>query len=322
MMRLHFTAVDLLKITFAPAPNALLETTMSVHRTLVGPTGRGISRPGLQKWCREMAGGLEDRAGVLFNLIPRKQDGFVPDFLLQPSVHDLVPAVELAAQTPTTRLAADLSPLHPSQRTGRWYREISTGAAAARRTLAEDLIGYFNSSLHSLWPRIRATAVADRALRAETLLRGGIDALLATLGADWYWRPPILHMPTATTCDVRLRGRGLMLIPSYFALRPTVMSRPDDSTVLIYPMYTGGSPTGSADALGPLLGRTRAGVLMALREPATTTAVAERAGISLASVSQHTAVLRNAGLITTTRTGSAVLHALTPLGSALLDGEN
>ncbi|MGW3494819.1 ArsR/SmtB family transcription factor [Streptomyces sp. NPDC001020] len=53
---------------------------------------------------------------------------------------------------------------------------------------------------------------------------------------------------------------------------------------------------------------------------ATTTMVAERAGISVPSASQHIIVLRNAGLVTTTRTGSAVLHTLSLLGETLLQG--
>lgn len=73
--------------------------------------------------------------------------------------------------------------------------------------------------------------------------------------------------------------------------------------------------------LGPLLGRTRAAVLAGVRDPATTTALAERVGVSLAAASQHATVLRNAGLVHTTRIGIAVLHSLTPLGRALLDGE-
>ncbi|MFC8373392.1 winged helix-turn-helix domain-containing protein [Streptomyces sp. NPDC057239] len=58
-----------------------------------------------------------------------------------------------------------------------------------------------------------------------------------------------------------------------------------------------------------------------MRHPATTTETADRVGISLPSASQHTTVLRNAGLITTTRTGIAVLHTLTPLGTALLQSD-
>jgi len=43
-----------------------------------------------------------------------------------------------------------------------------------------------------------------------------------------------------------------------------------------------------------------------------------RVGISLAAASQHASVLRDAGLITTHRQGSAVLHVLTPPGTELL----
>nr|WP_252980871.1 helix-turn-helix domain-containing protein [Streptomyces chartreusis] len=61
-------------------------------------------------------------------------------------------------------------------------------------------------------------------------------------------------------------------------------------------------------------------MLASLATPAGTTALAERAGVSVATASEHATVLRAAGLITTVRDGSRVLHALTPLGEALLAG--
>lgn len=195
------------------------------------------------------------------------------------------------------------------------------GGAVPRR-LARDLRHYFESSLADMWPRIQAGAVADRALRSETLMRGGVDGLLATLAVRRRWEPPVLHIPSpcASSIDIPLCGRGLVLVPSYFG-GPALMERPEESTVLTYPMSTGEPPAVAADALGPLLGRTRAAVLAAVRHPSSTTTVAERTGVSLPSASQHTTVLRNAGLITTTRTGSAVLHTLSPLGEALLQGD-
>ncbi|MFG2311523.1 winged helix-turn-helix domain-containing protein [Streptomyces sp. NPDC048566] len=48
--------------------------------------------------------------------------------------------------------------------------------------------------------------------------------------------------------------------------------------------------------------------------------LADRAGVSAATASEHAGVLRAAGLITTVRDGSRVVHALTPLGEALLGG--
>lgn len=70
--------------------------------------------------------------------------------------------------------------------------------------------------------------------------------------------------------------------------------------------------------LSPLLGRTRAAVLEAIVDGGTTTALAERLGISLASVSEHATVLRTAGLIVSLRVRNHVHHNITPLGADLL----
>jgi DNA-binding transcriptional ArsR family regulator len=72
--------------------------------------------------------------------------------------------------------------------------------------------------------------------------------------------------------------------------------------------------------LAGLLGPTRAAVLAALAGGSTTGEVARRLRISPAGASQHATVLRRAGLILSTRRGNNVLHTLTPLGTALLDG--
>ena len=71
-------------------------------------------------------------------------------------------------------------------------------------------------------------------------------------------------------------------------------------------------------ALAALVGRNRAAVLRTIADGCSTTELAGRVGISLAAASQHASVLRDAGLITTHRQGSAVLHVLTPLGAELL----
>jgi DNA-binding transcriptional ArsR family regulator len=74
------------------------------------------------------------------------------------------------------------------------------------------------------------------------------------------------------------------------------------------------------DALSALLGHNRAAVLLRIADGCTTSELAQRAGISLASASQHATVLLEAGLITTRRDGGAVLHTLTSLGASLLNG--
>ncbi|MFG1946267.1 ArsR/SmtB family transcription factor [Nonomuraea sp. NPDC048826] len=249
-----------------------------------------------------------------------RAESYLPDFLLQPECDSFAKSLERVHEIATDRLAADLSPA-ASRHASPWFRDLASGSEAAHRTLTSHLRTYFATSLAPMWPLVRATVAADRSIRAETLLRGGVDALSSTLGGMACWDPPVLRIPSSGAYDVRLCGRGLLLIPSYFAQAPWLADRPDDSSVLVYPICHGDKASGSADALGPLLGRTRAAVLAALRDPATTTTLAERVGISPASASQHASVLRNAGLISTTRIGGAVLHTLTPLGESLLRGD-
>ncbi|MDX2644535.1 winged helix-turn-helix domain-containing protein [Streptomyces sp. PA03-1a] len=319
MMRLQFTAADLRNITLM-TPAALEGVTSSVRLLRTGLARGQGKRPGVVQWHREHRATAAARAGILHDLVPRQ--GNFPDFLLHLS-DDLGSSVALAALTPADQLAADIEQLPASAGTQRRLRALADGAPSARQNLARDLHRYFDTCLSDWWPKIQAQAAADRALRAETLLRGGTDGLLATLGSCWRWEAPTLHIPWAGSSDIEvpLCGRGLVLVPSYFG-GPALMYRPKASTVLVYPMHAGEPAIGSADALGPLLGRTRAAVLAATRHPANTTTIAERVGVSLPSASQHAAVLRNAGLITTTRTGSAVLHTLSPLGQALLRGDS
>lgn len=68
------------------------------------------------------------------------------------------------------------------------------------------------------------------------------------------------------------------------------------------------------------MGHTRAAVLAAVGDGCTTGELAGRAGVSVSSASEHAAVLRQAGLVSSARRRQQVRHALTPLGRALLDG--
>lgn len=75
-------------------------------------------------------------------------------------------------------------------------------------------------------------------------------------------------------------------------------------------------------SLAPLLGRTRAVVLAAIAEHpgCSTKELAALTSLAPASASEHSTVLREAGLIRTVRYRNAVLHSPTNLGTALLSG--
>jgi hypothetical protein len=73
--------------------------------------------------------------------------------------------------------------------------------------------------------------------------------------------------------------------------------------------------------LRDLIGRTRAVVLRSISSGACSTSeLAARAGISLASASEHARVLHRTGLVTTHRVGSAVRHTISQIGSDVLAG--
>ncbi|WP_198047259.1 helix-turn-helix transcriptional regulator [Kutzneria sp. 744] len=69
-----------------------------------------------------------------------------------------------------------------------------------------------------------------------------------------------------------------------------------------------------------LLGAGRTHILIETSIPGTTTSLARRVGLAAGTVSEHLAVLRDAGLVTAQRRGREVLYRQTPLAAALLHG--
>lgn len=62
-------------------------------------------------------------------------------------------------------------------------------------------------------------------------------------------------------------------------------------------------------------------ILLAIGNGTVSKHLAARTGVAAATISHHTTVLREAGLITTERTANTVVHALTPRGAHLI-GQN
>ena len=145
-------------------------------------------------------------------------------------------------------------------------------------------------------------------------------------------RPPYLDVPFPRQGrDVHLGGRGLDIVVSVFSHDPSMLIPADQDSPFTLVLPTSPDP-GTALALwtsaqepahrrlAALLGPTRAAVLEAVAEGRGTGQIARHLGISSASASQHATVLREAGLIATSRHRNTVLHTLTPLGTMLLNG--
>jgi DNA-binding transcriptional ArsR family regulator len=206
---------------------------------------------------------------------------------------------------------------------------------ADREELVRFLQDYHRVAVAPHWSHIQSRLQSEQTSHARILANSGVEAMLAGLPPGFRWRSPVLEIGRgALTGEVTLAGRGLTLVPSAFCrTRPiTYTSATDDQApvVLFIPVIRNVSDSagllttpgsGSHRALAALLGRTRAQALEAISHaPCTTGRLAELLSVSPATSSEHATVLRQSGLISTTRHGSAVLHSLTPLGSAMLNG--
>ena len=174
------------------------------------------------------------------------------------------------------------------------------------------------------WPQLRALCERDVVHRAGQLSRSGWAAALDGLHPRVRWRNGAIEiLRTAEHRTVPLGGAGLLLVPSVF-LWPQVAAHIDRpwSATLIYPargiaaLWQAPAPA-APGALGDLVGRTRAGLLTALDQPASTTQLARSLGLATGAVGDHLMILHRAGLLTKARSGRSVLYRRTPLGDAL-----
>lgn len=311
------SGVDLSKVRMATRPDALWETILSFHRLR---DRRGSTVFG--KWRTETRPRLNGEVRLLAAVIPPR--GYFPDFLT-PSQEGGEPygidvGIEALRDTPPRRIRTELALLAAERReVGR----TPDGHAELLGRLIGALRGYHRAAIEPYWPHIQASVEADRAVRGRALLDGGAQELLASLPPMIRWRAPVLEADYPVDRELHLDGRGLLLQPSYFCrVTPVVYRDPQLPPVLVYPVTHSRAPVFAEPGpwLGRLLGNTRSTILRAIGNGCTTSELARRAGVSLASASQHACVLREAGLIHTLRHGSSVLHTLTPLGGSLLRG--
>ncbi|MFC8590454.1 ArsR/SmtB family transcription factor [Streptomyces atroolivaceus] len=332
MLRIHVSGVDLSRVRMATRPDAMWETILSFHRLR---DRRGSTVFG--KWRKESRTRLNGEARLLSAVVPPR--GYFPDFLTPsgggPEPFGLDAGMEALRDTPADRIRGELGLLagngSPARRPAGGHapaalpETLAEGRTEPLGRLISTLRAYHRAAIEPYWPHIRASVEADRAVRGRALLDGGADELLATLPPMIRWRAPVLEADYPVDRELRLDGRGLLLQPSFFCRgTPVVYRDPALPPVLVYPVTHPGAPASADPGTGPWLGRlvghTRSAVLRSIGNGCTTSELARRTGVSLASASQHACVLREAGLVRTLRHGSSVLHTLTPLGAALIRG--
>ncbi len=315
MLRLDLGPDELAATRFACS--ALQETVASL-RVLDDPTGHTMHLP----WYRDVAGraaGLE--LGLLRALVPA--NGYAPDFISPPPdspLPDLDGDLARVAATPADRVRAEIAELFGSD-PPQVVAGLLNDPVDGLQTIVAQLRLWFDVALEEHWPRIRALLQADISHRARCLSAGGARALFSELHPSVRWHEGgRLDLGIAYEAPVALDERGLLLVPSVFAWPGIyVVSDPPWQPTLIYTARgtaTAWEPTRepAPDALRRLIGPTRAAILHALDAPQTGADLAGALEVTPSAVSQHIAVLRDAGLIATHRDGRHVFAQRTELG--------
>lgn len=317
-LRIHFTCEDVARTTFAAKPDPLWELLLSLHQLQTDDAPQVFG-----KWRRRVRAGLGEQERKLLELAPPM--GYSPDFLTPPESADgLVAGLDALARTDRGRLRTDLERL---DETPRWAGSLLAADGPSR--LARAMRGYFRAYIRPYWPTISQEVDRDLDTRAKTFMTRGLQGLSSELNQGMAWNSPVLEVDVGRTRpqDLHLDGRGLRLIPSYFCWRyPITLRDPNLQPVLVYPVRhrpymepVAETKAATEQALGSLLGRTRAAVLRSISlGGCSTTELAQRVGISPASASEHARVLSQAGLISTRRVGAAVNHTIGPTGRVLL----
>jgi DNA-binding transcriptional ArsR family regulator len=327
VVRVNFTADDLARTRFSPAPAPLMETELAwLELRRAGlPRRRARIRP----WQREARQAFPAAARPLLDLLGPHPPW--PTFTDSPAP-DLDEALDFVRATPRSQLREDLTDswgCRPGRPPG-WLRNLADGDAEALEVVVRALRAFHDAVVAPRWDSVVSSYHADIARRIPVLAAGGHQALFGTLHEELKWRDDGLDR-RGFDCEWKLGGNGILLMPSAFWSGTPLFVMGDGirlGNALIYPAQPNGQPAdpgqdgGAAEAgtdrLAALLGPTRAAVLRALAEPRGTAGLAGTVGISAASASEHAKVLRDAYLVETRREGRAVRHSLTPLGNAML----
>lgn len=223
--------------------------------------------------------------------------------------------------TPPEQVRRDVERALRRHRVGERVRALLTRDDAADY-VADVLAEAWQALLEPEWPTLLAILERDVVYRAGQLAAHGWATALDGLHPNLSWRDGHIEVASPEPATTHLAGRGLLFVPSVF-MWPRLASRfePPWPPALVYPargvaaLWEKQKP---GTGLAQLIGTTRAAILAALDQPASTTQLAAMLGQAIGTTGDHLAVLRTAGLASSARSGRSVLYLRTAVGDALV----
>ncbi|MFF9784745.1 ArsR/SmtB family transcription factor [Streptomyces nigrescens] len=317
MIRVHFTAADFAQVRFAPRPAPLQELNVALMK-MCSPDDMLL----FGRWRRRLLQSLPPAVQPLSDLVPAE---VAPNFLDVFS-DSLKEGLDTVRASPPELVRAEIERVYARQPTPAplWLRDLYRGDGGAWRLLRRAQHAAFDTALRPVWPLVQDLHRAEFTRHALTVAEHGIGAALTELVPGARLHENVWEFEASYERDITLGGRGVLLLPTFhWTGPPLIADLPGRPVAVTYPAGPGlplspGGAVDSDEALAGVLGRTRFDTLLLLGEEHTTSALARRLNVSNATASAHTAALRGAGLITSTRAGRAVLHRRTALGSLLV----
>lgn len=314
MIELELTTPSAQRVRFGISP---LEEAMGAMQVILGLRRHPAYLPWLRTAKARVAELPVDGLRQVFSA-----RHYITDFLSPPPEGPETTAeLQLATirRTPPEQVAMELAMVDAD------LSGLPEDPARARDQLADEMSIVWTELVEPHWPRLRAVLADDIAYRSRRLAEGGIRRVLPDLHPRVRLAGEQLLIDVRGRSRMRLDRRGLLLIPCTFAWPGVgVMMVPPWQPSLLYPargiarLWT---PSQVPDArLAAVLGRTKAALLMALDEPASTSALAARLGLAAGTVSGHLTALRDVGILTAGRNGHEVRYRRSDLGEALLTG--
>jgi DNA-binding transcriptional ArsR family regulator len=174
------------------------------------------------------------------------------------------------------------------------------------------------------WPRRRRIMEADIVARTSQLSQGGWAAALADMRPGMRWLGEgRLQINAHNYPPRKIAGAQLLFVPVTPGQGWVSWDLPHRYAVM-YPcsgVLAQADPAPVPEALGALLGPARAGVLVLLATPKSTTQLVALTGQGLGSVGRHLKVLLDARLVQRRRAGRSVLYYRTAAGDTLLEAQ-
>lgn len=315
--QLVFSSADAAMVTFAVS--CQWETLASLRVLAVDPRHVVHGR-----WAAAARDAVDDRIAILRDLVGSAATrDYLPDFLTPtPSTltPDLHAELDQVVRTPPDVVRAELSHLR-SRWTPRLQRLYERPELLAG--VVDQFARYWDVALAPYWPRIRRALHGEIERRVHRAATDGVGWVLNALHERVRWDGAQMHV-AGTTCAGAgtLDGAGIRLVPSVFVWPDVLVVADRRPGQLCFPIRgTAAVWDGRREpprSLNAVLGRTKARLLATLDGPMSSAELATELRLRPASVSEHLAALRAAGLVTSHRNGRRLVSFRTELGSRLV----